>query len=52
MSRIVTFAEDNPWLFLIAAGFFAYEALESFRTFFRLNVIREANDITKEASDV
>ena len=51
MSRIITFAEDNPWIFLVAAGFFAFEALDSFRTYLALNVIREATEYAKDAAD-
>jgi len=51
MKRVIVFCEENPWVFLIAAGIFAYQSLDSLRTYFRLNVIREATDITKDAAD-
>ena len=49
MKRLAEFAEDNPWVFLLLAGWFAVESLNSFRIFLRLNVVKEATDATKDA---
>lgn len=51
MNRITKFAEDHPWVFLVAAGFFAYQSFESFRGYLAMRVIREATEITKDAAD-
>ena len=51
MKKIVRFAEEHPSIFLVAAGFFAVQALESFRTYLGLRVVREATEIAKDAAD-
>lgn len=51
MKKITQLAEENPWIFLVFSGWFAYQALDSFRTFLKLNVVKEATEITKDAAD-
>ena len=48
--KLSEFVEKYPWIYLIAASWLSIEALNCLRQYRALSLIREATEITKDAS--